>query len=275
MIELALKNRYNQQISGKIDHEKEIQGLKAIGMDMAVLTIKDYTYLEGDQIHITIDKANCYLMVQLDETLAPTLIYLTKKTWNYLIPIAQSDKKASVETAFSSKRHHLTVRKAYDFEINNYQNLSINPHDQKENTYAYPHAIANVETRDDAVFFAKNAIDGKYGNLSHGSYPYNSWGINQQADAALTIEFGRVVEVDRIRLLFRADYPHDSHWKEATLCFSDGEEIVVSTTDSPHFQEFSFSPIKTTSITLKQLKKAPDASPFPALTQIEVFGKNR
>lgn len=116
------------------------------------------------------------------------------------------------------------VRKAYDFEINHYQNLSINPHDQKEDTYAYPHATANVETRDDVVFFAKNAIDGKYGNLSHGSYPYNSWGINQQAEATLTIEFGRVVEVDWIRLLFRADYPHDSHWKEVTLCFSNGEE---------------------------------------------------
>ena len=204
--------------------KKKRQELKAIGTEMAVLTIKDYTYLEGDYIQITTDKANCYLVVQLDETLAPTLIYLTKKTWSYLIPIAHSAKKASVETAFSSKRHHLVVRKAYDFEINHYQNLSINPHDQKEDTYAYPHATANVETRDDVVFFAKNAIDGKYGNLSHGSYPYNSWGINQQAEATLTIEFGRVVEVDWIRLLFRADYPHDSHWKEVTLCFSNGEE---------------------------------------------------
>ncbi|WP_413537114.1 hypothetical protein [Carnobacterium divergens] len=275
MIELALKNKHQQQISGKIDHEKESQELKAIGTEMAVLTIKDYTYLEGDYIHITTDKANCYLVVQLDETLAPTLIYLTKKTWSYLIPIAHSAKKASVETAFSSKRHHLVVRKAYDFEINHYQNLSINPHDQKEDTYAYPHATANVETRDDVVFFAKNAIDGKYGNLSHGSYPYNSWGINQQAEATLTIEFGRVVEVDWIRLLFRADYPHDSHWKEVTLCFSNGEEKIVPTTDSPHFQELSFSPIKTTYLTLKELKKAPDASPFPALTQIEIFGKNK
>ena len=94
-------------------------------------------------------------------------------------------------------------------------------------------------------------------------------------EAQLTIDFGRPVETDWIRLLFRADYPHDSYWEEVTLAFSDGEERVVATTNTTCFQEIKF-PMKTTqTLTLKCLRKALDSSPFPALTQIEVFGRNK
>lgn len=241
---------------------------------MAVLAIKDYPYQEGDKIVVTTPEEDCYFVVQLDETLAPTLIYLPGSRWEYTIPTQESAKKAMVETGFSANRHHLLVRKAYDFEISAYQNLSFNAHDQKDATGVYPHAEANVETRNEAVFFAKNAIDGKYANISHGSYPFSSWGINQQKDAALTIDFGRKVKVDWVRLLFRGDYPHDSYWTEVTLAFSDGEEFVFETTNAMAFQEFKFPVKETEYIVLKNLKKAEDASVFPALTQIEIFGKN-
>ncbi|MEI5993831.1 hypothetical protein [Candidatus Enterococcus mansonii] len=275
MIKIELKNEENQTIIGRIDHEKECGPFVAEGDSLAVLAIKDYSYECGDKIIVTINEEDTYFVVQLDETLAPSLIFVPQKTWEYSIPLTESTRKASVETAFHSKRHHLMVRKAYDFEIRNYQNLSFNSHDQKEISGVYPHVKANVETRDDAVFFAKNAIDGKYGNLSHGSYPFASWGINQQADAALTIEFGRKVDIDWIRLLFRGDYPHDSYWNEVTLEFSDGTQLVVPTTNATSFQEIRF-PLKVTeSVTFKELKKAADSSPFPALTQIEVFGRNK
>lgn len=274
MITLALQNKNHQLITGKIDHEKEEQAFEVCDEEMAVLAIKDYSYLAGDKIVVTTDVAPSYLVVSLDETLPPTLIYLTDKSWTYTIPVEAATKKASVETEFSSKRHHLMVRKAYDFEITSYQNLTCNPHDQKDATSAYPHATANVETRDDVVFFAKNAINGKYANASHGSYPFTSWGINQQADAQLTIEFGRLVEIDCLQLLFRSDYPHDSYWTEVSVVFSDGEEKLFATTNSTRFQKFTFTPKPTTSITLKKLIKAEDASPFPALTQLEAFGKN-
>lgn len=275
MIKIELKNEQNQSIIGRIDHEKAPQPFSAEGKDMAVLGIKNYQYESGDKIVVTATGEKRYFMVQLDETLAPALLYLPQKKWEYVIPMAEKARKASVETAFHSQRHHVMVRQAHDFEIENYQNLSFNSHDQKDATGAYPHASANVETREDAVFFAKNAIDGKFSNLSHGSYPFSSWGINQQADAALTIDFGRTVKVDRVRLLYRSDYPHDSYWTEATLVFSDGEERILKTTKSIEFQDFKF-PIKETSqVTIKNLKKANDESPFPALTQIEFFGWNK
>jgi hypothetical protein len=274
MISIALKNKEDQVISGSIDHEKSEQLFQVSGTELAVLAIKNYTYELGDKIVVRNTGEASFLVVQLDETLAPTMIYLPQTTWTYQIPLEASARKAIVETAFTSKRHHIMVRQAYPFEITNYQNLSFNAHDQKDTTGAYPHAYANVETRDDSVFFAKNAIDGKYGNLSHGSYPFASWGINQQADAALTIDFGRSVVIDRVRLLLRADYPHDSYWTQGTLVFSDGEEQIVKTTNSSSFQEFCFPKKQTSQLTFKQLIKATDESPFPALTQIEVFGWN-
>lgn len=275
MIKIELKNNQDRLIVGKIGHEKEEQLYIAEGAEMAVLAIKDYTYEVGDKIVVSTTELSSYLAVQLDETLPLSIIYVAQQTWEYQIPLIESLRKASVETAFHSKRHHLMVRKAHDFEIKNYQNLSFNSHDQKASSGAYPHASANVETRDDAVFFAKNAIDGKYGNLSHGSYPFASWGINQQKDAALTIEFGRKVEIDWIRLLFRGDYPHDSYWTEVTLEFSDGTQQILATTNDTIFQEIKFPTKVTEFVTLKNLKKAADDSPFPALTQIEVFGRNK
>ena len=71
----------------------------------------------------------------------------------------------------------------------------------------YPHASANVETRGEAVFAARNAVDGVYENDAHGTWPYQSWGINRDPSAALTIEFGRSVTVDELRLTLRADFP--------------------------------------------------------------------
>ena len=275
MIKIELKNKENQPIIGRIDHEKEVQPFRAQGEDLAVLAIKDYSYELGDKIVVTTPEKECYFAVQLDETMPISIIYLPQEVWEYQIPLTEATRKASIDTAFHSTRHHLMVRKAFDFEITNYQNLSFNPHDQKMLSGAYPHAKANVETRDDAVFFAKNAIDGKYGNLSHGSYPFASWGINQQADAALTIDFGRKVAIDWIRLLFRADYPHDSYWTKVTFEFSDGEELILPTTNATIFQEIKFPLKETSSLTIKNLIKAEDASPFPALTQIEVFGKNK
>lgn len=68
-----------------------------------------------------------------------------------------------------------------------------------------------------------NAIDGITAAACHGEWPYESWGINQRADAAIKLEFGRTVEADRIILYTRADYPHDNWWKKATVTFSDGQ----------------------------------------------------
>ena len=275
MIKIALINQMNQPIKGKVDHEKEVEPFVSKGEEMAVLAIKDYTYTVGDSVMVEVPAMENYFVAQLDETMAPTVLYIPGEKWEYLIPLKKSERTASVDTAFLSKRHHLFIRKAYPFEISNYQNLSLNPHDQKQFSGAYPHSKANVETRDEAVFFSKNAIDGKYGNVSHGSYPFGSWGINQQQDAEFLLDFGREIVTDTIQLMFRGDYPHDSFWTEVTIAFSDGTELICPTTNSMDFQKITFPEKETTTVVLKNMKKNTDDSPFPALTQIDVFGRNK
>ena len=129
-----------------------------------------------------------------------------------------------------------------------------------------------METRGEAVFAARNAIDGVYENVAHGTWPYQSWGINRDPNAALTLDFGRPVTVDELRLTLRADFPHDSWWTSATVAFSDGSREVLPLEKSPDPQCFSIAPRTVTRLTLCELIKADDPSPFPALTQIEAWG---
>ena len=128
------------------------------------------------------------------------------------------------------------------------------------------------KTRGEAVFAARNAVDGIYENDAHGTWPYQSRGINRDPNAALTIEFGRSVTVDELRLTLRADFPHDSYWTQATVAFDDGSREVLQLTKTAAPQVFALAPRTVQSLKLFELKKADDASPFPALTQIEVWG---
>ena len=91
-------------------------------------------------------------------------------------------------------------------------------------------------------------------------------------EAQLTVDFGRPVTVDELRLTLRADYPHDSFWKSAAVRFSDGtmENLSLQMTARP--QRFPISPRTVTSLTLCDLQKNDDPSPFIALTQIEAWG---
>ena len=155
-----------------------------------------------------------------------------------------------------------------------YRNLALNPADQHDDTGCFPHASANVETRGESVFAARNAIDGVLANRSHGSWPYGSWGINRQEDAVMKVDFGRKVKTDRVVLYTRSDFPHDNWWVRVTLRFSDGTSREFALEKSSTGHELTFEEKEITWIELGNLIKSEDPSPFPALTQIEVYGKN-
>lgn len=88
----------------------------------------------------------------------------------------------------------------------------------------------------------------------------------------MTVEFGRMVEADTVVLYTRADFPHDSWWKQVTLSFSDGSFIKwdLEKSEKPHC--ITFEKKQITWVKLHSLIKAWDPSPFPALSQIEVYG---
>lgn len=240
------------------------------GEEQGILAFQDI-YEEGDRIRFEVPEAGRFYQIRVDDTMDESLVYLTKKEIIYDIPFAEK-KKSYNRKSFSGERHYLTIRAAEDYEVLIYKNLAKNVMDQHGDRGCYPHASANVETRGESVFAARNAIDGVLANSSHGSWPYESWGINKNDQAEMTLEFGRKVDFDKIVLYTRADFPHDNWWTSATFTFSDGtqETVHMQKSDRPHM--FAIQKNGITWMRLGNLIKADDPSPFPALTQLEVYG---
>ena len=248
---------------------------------LAEFTAEERTYLAyqsqyalGNFYRVRLSKAPAYVWVQLDASLAPTLVYVNQTVWDFKIPFNLQREWPYPDGAFLGKRHYAWIRFANEDEIAAFQNLALNPYDQHEETSAYPHAFANAETRNETVFYAKNAIDGVIANEKHGSYPFQSWGIAGRADAELTLDFGRPVVLDKLVVILRADYPHDSYWPEATVVFSDGTSKEIALEKTAAAQTFALPSLQVTWLILTHLVKDQDASSFPALTQLEAWGRN-
>ncbi|MBS5933081.1 MAG: carbohydrate-binding protein [Clostridiales bacterium] len=231
----------------------------------------DQAYVEGDSIVLESSEKDIYLVLQVDDALGSAFVYLKANSFRYVVPFGEK-KVCYSPKIFSGEHHLITARVATKEEIACYKNLALNVADQHEESNCYPHASANVETRGESVFAAKNAIDGVKANTSHGEWPFASWGINMQDDAKIKVDFGREVVTDKIILYTRADFPHDNWWTKVTVEFSDGTEFDWKLEKSYDPHTIIFDKKKITWICLKNLIKADDPSPFPALTQIEVYG---
>lgn len=234
----------------------------------------DGEYRKGDIIEFSGLTAGKFYVVQADAALKEALVLI--RSDRVLFPVPFYERKTSYNPlCFFGNRHVVTIREAMAFETAAYRNLALNPFDQHDVDFVFPHASANVETRNEAVFEARNAIDGVICPTFHGEWPFQSWGINRQSDAMFRLDFGREVDIDEIRLYTRADFPHDSWWRSGLITFSDGEVLHIQMekhVDEPHI----FTGLQKKRIlwlTLSELVKAEDPSPFPALTQIEVYGK--
>ncbi len=230
------------------------------------------TYQEGDKILLEASEKNVYVNWQVDDAMERAFVYLTGNE-EYDIPFGEKRNSISPKV-FMGDVHYLYAEAATEAEIRMYRNLALNPADQHKDVNCYPHATANVETRGESVFAAKNAIDGVRANLSHGNWPYASWGINRQDDAAMKLDFGRKIRTDKIVIYTRADFPHDNWWVKGTVTFSDGSSIVFPLEKTSKGQIVAFEEKEICWLELSNLIKADDPSPFPALTQIEVYGKN-
>lgn len=226
-------------------------------------------YQPGDVIVMEVAEPG-YYVIRVDDCVDEAMVYMAETTLRY--PVIFGEKKlAHNPKAFTGQRHYLALRPAQAWELG-YRDLAKNPADQHDVKGCYPHASANVETRGESVFAARNAIDGTLANRSHGNWPYSSWGINRQDDAEFTLDFGRAVDFDTIILYTRADFPHDNWWTEATFTFSDGTTETVSLEKSYEPHKLSIQRKGIRWLKLGKLIKADDPSPFPALTQIQVLG---
>ncbi|MDL2324940.1 discoidin domain-containing protein [Ruminococcaceae bacterium OttesenSCG-928-A16] len=239
----------------------------------SVYMVYQHAYQPGDTLVLEASEPG-YVVAQLEDSIQPAFGWLNGR-YTQQVPFDEK-RVCHSPKSFTGSVHLLRARTATPAEQQAYRNLALNPMDCHENTGLYPHASANVETRGESVFAARNAINGNTANAGHGPWPYESWGINQQADAEITIDFGREVILDAAVITLRADFPHDNWWKEATLTFSDGSTFVPQFTKTAQPQEFSFAARAVTWVKMDQMKKdETDPSPFPALAQLELWGYNK
>ena len=239
--------------------------------DMAILAW-DGEYRHGDVIEFSGLIPGRFYMVRVDAVMDEAYTFIDTDRVIYTVPFYE--KKCSYNPlAFFGNRHYVSIRYAMEHEIKAYKNLAKNTFDQHDVIGVYPHATANVETRGESVFAARNAIDGVIATRGHGEWPYESWGINRRDDAEIKLDFGREVDIDRICIYTRADFPHDNWWISGRLSFSDGSfENISLDKKIDEAQVFDIVKKKIRYLTLSDLVRSDDPSPFPALSQIEVYG---
>lgn len=251
-------------------HNKKFEVLAASIPGVETSLVYTAPYADGDFILLETDEDCSFCVIQMDDAMLPALVYTPGTRMAFHIPTPEQRSCYSPKY-FSGCCHLIRARAATPEEISARRNLAFNPYDSVHETGCYPHVISSVEAQS-ADFAARNAVDGIFENNSHGGWPYQAWGINKDSSAVLKVDFGRRVTIDKLRITLRADFPHDSWWTSVTVQFgnSDSEILTLKRTGRP--QSFSITPRSIEWLELRDLKKAPDASEFPALTQLEVFG---
>lgn len=241
--------------------------------DKAAILDWNGEYHKGDEIRFDGLQRGHFYVVNVDAAVGAALIYADREDVIYPVPFYEA-KTAYNPLSFWGCRHLTTIRDAYEWEVASYRNLALNPFDQHGVEGIYPHASSNSLDWGPSVFYPRNAIDGVVAPVGHGEWPHGSFGINGRADAAFTLEFGRPVDIDRIHLYTRADFPHDNWWTSATLVFSDGSALpftMEKLVTEPHVLE-NLNKKGITWLRLENLVMSDEPARFPALSQIEVYG---
>lgn len=228
-------------------------------------------YNEGDRIFIHAPNSE-FLKLRLDKTLAESIVYIPSGEFEFEIPFGQL-KDIYAADAFGGSRHEISVSEPTDDEIYAERNIALNSHDLRGQKKYFPHAHANLVTRDEPCFFERNAIDGVCDNSAHGGYPYHSWAAGAREDMEYYIDFGRDVEVEKIVFFLRGDFPHDTYWKSLDVEFSDKTRISAEFEKTRDGQEIVLPEKKKTRIIhLTNFKQAVYPLSWAALSQIEVYG---
>ena len=229
----------------------------------------DRVYEPGDTIVIASDGKHVW--AQLDTALLPGEVYLPGGRMSCRVPEGEH-RLASCPVAFAGPRHLITARGMTQVEVAARRNVACNPADLRGDTDFFPHCTANVETRGESCFAARNVIDGLRACTSHGEWPFQSWGIGAREDAWLLVDFGREVTIDEMALTLRADFPHDAYWVSGHVVMSDGSEASYDLQKTGNRQYIPLGRHTVTWLRLERMQKSDDPSAFPALIELEVFG---
>lgn len=250
---------------------RDAQGLvlQSVQHPAEALLCIDRVYQQGDVVEITADAHHLY--VQMDAAMQPGEVFLPERRLTWPVPWGEH-RLAYCPGMFDVPRHVITARSMEAKETALRRNLACNPADLRGDTDFFPHCTANVETRNEACFCARNVIDGMRHNTFHGEWPFQSWGIGTREDAWCLMDLGREVEIDAMALTLRADFPHDAYWVGGHVMLSDGTGIAYDLEKTGDRQLIPLGKHTVRWLRLEQMQKSNDPSAFPALTEWEVYG---
>ncbi len=250
---------------------KDINGhVKLCVKENSIDFLYDDFYKEGERFQVSCDSD--FLRVSFDESQVESIVYVPTHEFNYTVPIGKAISAYDSES-WEKKGHKIVLSEVLE-EAFSQRNIALNSVDFTQNQKTFPHAWANLVTRGDPVFEAKNAIDGVCDNSNHGNYPYHSWAAGARQDMVYTLDFGSEVEVEKLIFFLRADFPHDTYWKSVNVLFDDGEKVGAEFVKTAYGQELILDePKKTQKITLVDFKQVSEPLSWAALSQLEVTGK--
>ena len=228
------------------------------------------SFQSGDRIEI---KGPARMMIRLSAELPEALVYSPQGRVEFPVPLATQDAKAFPAKAFTGKPAGLSARPATNADAVTYRNLALNPYDVRGISTFFPHATTNSECRNDPIFAARNAIDGSLENRKHGGWPNQSWGPEQRTDLWWKVDFGRSVEIDKLVVTVRADFPHDKVWSSATVRFSDGSTQKIELRAVKEPQSFTFEKRTTSWVELTDLAQEKPLG-WCAFSEVEVYGRD-
>jgi hypothetical protein len=248
----------------------------------------NHEYQPGDRIVVA---GPSRIAVRVDDWIPECIVFLANsphRQFSFDIPYGQGEAQTRSpfsQDSFAGERHRVTARLLSTEELSGYRNLAMNACDQElqlpvpggtageQQALVFPHASTNSVSRGLPDFRARNAIDGMTQNGHHGIWPYQSWGPELRNDLWWKIDFGRAVEVDKIRLMVRADFPHDSYWRTAVIEFSDGKQLPIEIRETGEFQEFTFQKRSVSWVRLNKLVPA-DPKRWCSFIEVQAWGRD-
>ncbi len=229
----------------------------------------------GDRI--SVDGAR-QMAVRFDPNLGEQLIYVPDGRLKWTVP-ADAGRTPSETTVFPStadqlKRSRLAFRPVTLAELDAYRNIAANPYDDGGTEEAFPHTTASRESGNVTARAACHAIDGQYANDADGDWAGPVWDAGKSQDAWWQVEFGRMVQIDKLVVVLRPEVAHDGDVHRVTVIFGNGNRRTIELEDTTEPQTFSFEARKTSSVRLAELSQ--DEPPgWCVLAEVQVWGRDQ